>query len=103
MIFLALALLAGTNERNNPLHFHWTGSSEKSQNIWCSKNRSETYVTWMAHGVVPAKAQCDTAAIERNKAFGQEHSIRGTPHLIFKSGRAVPAAVDTDRLSRMLQ
>lgn len=78
-------------------------SEEKSRNIWCAKDSGAAYMDWMTKGVVPPKAECDTSAIERNKQFGREHSIRGTPAIIFPDGRTHPGALDAKRLDAMLR
>lgn len=78
-------------------------SDEKSRNIWCAKDPGATYTDWMTKGVVPPKAECDASALERNKQFGREHSIRGTPAIIFPDGRTHPGALDAKRLEAMLR
>ena len=77
-------------------------SVEKSKNIWCAKDKEKTYQAWMLRGEVPAAASCDTSAIDRNKAFGAEHAIRGTPGSIFASGKTISGAVDVKTLNEML-
>ena len=77
-------------------------SLEKSKNIWCAKDKEKTYQAWMLRGEVPAAASCDTTAIDRNKAFGAEHAIRGTPGSIFSSGKTISGAVDVKTLNEML-
>ncbi len=40
----------------------------------------------MLRDKTPAAASCDTAALQRNLAFGQKYNITGTPTLIFADG-----------------
>ena len=67
-----------------------------------AKDKEKTYQAWMLRGEVPAAASCDTTAIDRNKAFGAEHAIRGTPGSIFSSGKTISGAVDAKSLNEML-
>ncbi|NKM02244.1 DsbC family protein, partial [Rhizobium leguminosarum] len=58
-------------------------SAEKSRNIWCAKDRAAAWQDQMVRDKAPAAASCDTAALQRNLAFGKKHKITGTPTLIF--------------------
>jgi thiol:disulfide interchange protein DsbC len=70
-------------------------SNDKSRSIWCSKDAMKTWRAWMIDGVTPPKAMgaCDTAAIERNSAFGRKYRINGTPAVLFEDGKRVPGAM----------
>lgn len=78
-------------------------STEKSRNLWCAKDRA---AAWQDHMVrdkpIPAAAQCDTAALDRNVAFGRKHKINGTPTLIFANGTRVPGAIDRQQIEKHL-
>ena len=46
--------------------------------------------------------QCDTAAIQRNLAFGRKYKITGTPTLFFVDGTRVPGAADAAQIEKLL-
>jgi thiol:disulfide interchange protein DsbC len=79
-------------------------SSVKSRNIWCAKNRTETWRGWMVEGKVPPEAatDCDVGALERNLALGRKHRVNGTPALVFEDGKRVPGAMPPDAFERQL-
>jgi thiol:disulfide interchange protein DsbC len=68
-------------------------SVNMSRNIWCSRDRARTWADWMLRDQTPAQARCDTAALDRNVAFGRKYKITGTPTLVFTSGQRVPGAI----------
>ena len=79
-------------------------SNDKSRSIWCSKDAMKTWRAWMIDGVTPPKAMgaCDTAAIERNSAFGRKHRINGTPAVLFEDGKRVPGAMPAAEVEKRL-
>ncbi len=79
-------------------------SNEKSRAVWCSKDAMKTWRAWMIDGVTPPKVSgnCDTAAIERNSAFGRKHRINGTPAIIFEDGKRVPGAMPAAEVEKRL-
>ena len=77
-------------------------SAEKSRNIWCAKDRTEVWLDHMLRDKTPPAASCDTAALQRNLAFGKKYKITGTPTLIFADGSRVPGAVDAAEVEKRL-
>ena len=77
-------------------------SAEKSRNIWCAKDRNNAWNDWMLREKTPAAASCDTAALQRNLAFGKKHKITGTPTLIFANGARVPGAIGAADIEKRL-
>jgi thiol:disulfide interchange protein DsbC len=79
-------------------------SNVKSRDIWCAKDGGKVWRAWMLDGVTPepAKAGCDTAAIERNLEFGRKHKINGTPAVLFEDGTRKPGAIPGDLLEKLL-
>ncbi len=79
-------------------------STEKSRNIWCSKDPAHTWVDWMVEGKLPAKMMgaCDTSALQRNAALGRKHKVNGTPALVFEDGKRVPGALSLEQLEKQL-
>ena len=77
-------------------------SAEKSNHVWCAKDRTAAWDDWMLRDKTPASASCDTAALQRNLAFGKKHKITGTPTLILSDGSRVPGAIATADLEKRL-
>ena len=77
-------------------------STVKSTNIWCAKDKALAWTNWMLRSAAPASATCDTAAVERNVAFGKKHKITGTPTLIFSDGTRVPGALPGAEVEQLL-
>lgn len=77
-------------------------SVTKSTHIWCAQDKGKTFVDWMVNSKLPAEASCDTAAVQRNVAFGQANRITGTPTTIFADGTRVAGAVPLERVEQGL-
>ena len=77
-------------------------STERSRNIWCSKDKGQAWLDWMVRDQLPTAASCDTAALSRNVEFGKKHKITGTPTLIFVDGSRVPGAVPAQTVEKYL-
>ena len=77
-------------------------SAEKSNNIWCAKDRSTSWDDWMLRDKNPTDASCDTAALQRNLAFGKKYKITGTPTVFFANGTRVPGAIGAPEIEKQL-
>jgi thiol:disulfide interchange protein DsbC len=77
-------------------------STAKSQNIWCSKDKTKAFLDWMTKDVSPPSAACDTSALQRNVEFGRKSRITGTPTLIFADGSRVPGAIPAAQVEKFL-
>jgi thiol:disulfide interchange protein DsbC len=78
------------------------GATEKSQKIWCAKDRAKAWQTAMLDGNFPEeKPKCDTP-VEKLAKFGREHQITGTPTLVFANGTRVPGAIPVERIEKLL-
>ncbi|SFU97896.1 thiol:disulfide interchange protein DsbC [Polaromonas sp. YR568] len=77
-------------------------SVTKSRNIWCAKDKAKAWNDWMLRNTTPANAECDVAALKRNREFGQKYNITGTPTLIFADGSRAPGAVSAQEVEKML-
>lgn len=79
-------------------------SNTKSRDIWCAKDASRVWRSWMVEGQAPGKAPagCDTTALDRNLAFSQAHRITGTPSLFFEDGTRRPGALSADAVEKLL-
>lgn len=79
-------------------------SNSKSRAIWCTKDAQTTWRSWMIDGKTPPKTMgaCDSAAVDRNIAFGQKYRINGTPAIIFEDGKRVPGALPAAQFEKLL-
>ena len=77
-------------------------SVAKSGNIWCGKDMGKAWIDWMVSGVQPEARECDTAAVERNRSFGQKYNITGTPTLFFADGTRTPGAIPAAQIEKQL-
>jgi len=79
-------------------------SPEKSRNIWCAKDNTAAWRSWMIEGTLPLKSmgQCDTAALVRNVALGRKHKVSGTPALVFEDGKRVPGVMAPADIEKQL-
>lgn len=79
-------------------------SDTKSKGIWCSKDAQKTWRAWMLDGAAIPRTmgECDTAAIQRNVAFGQKYKLNGTPAILFQDGRRVPGAIPAAEIEKNL-
>jgi thiol:disulfide interchange protein DsbC len=69
-------------------------SVDKAKKIWCSADPGKTWIDWMVRDVpIQGEAKCNTAAIEKNVAYGQEKKVTGTPTMIFEDGDRIPGAI----------
>lgn len=74
----------------------------KARNIWCSKDKAKAWNDWMQRGVVPETGECDTAALTRNREFGQKYNVTGTPTLFFSDGTRAPGAIPAAQVEKQL-
>jgi thiol:disulfide interchange protein DsbC len=79
-------------------------SNDKARNIWCAKDRTDTWRDWMLSGTAPAKAmgQCDIGALARNVALGKKHRVNGTPAIVFEDGKRIPGAIGAEQIEKQL-
>jgi thiol:disulfide interchange protein DsbC len=73
-----------------------------SRNIWCAKDQAGAWADHMLRDKVPAAAQCDTSAVQRNLAFGRKYKITGTPTIIFTNNTRVPGAISAQEVEKNL-
>jgi thiol:disulfide interchange protein DsbC len=79
-------------------------SQEKSRNIWCAKDNTKAWLSWMLEGTpaVRSMVACDVSALERNAAMGMRYKITGTPMVVFEDSKRVPGAIGLDQLEKQL-
>ena len=78
-------------------------SLDKSNQIWCSKNRLTAWNDWIIDAKAPTgKGNCDTSAVKKTVELGKKLAINGTPTLIFANGERVPGAMSVTDLDAKL-
>ncbi|HNQ75275.1 MAG TPA: DsbC family protein [Pseudothauera hydrothermalis] len=77
-------------------------STEKSRNIWCAKDRAQTWRDWIVDGKTPPAAKCDSSVIDRNVALGQQLRINGTPTMFLADGSRIGGYLPAAELEKAL-
>jgi thiol:disulfide interchange protein DsbC len=79
-------------------------SQVKARDIWCARDNARAWRAWMIDGQAApgAAARCDSAALERNLAFSQQHKITATPAALFEDGSRRVGAIPGDLIERLL-
>ena len=79
-------------------------STEKSKAVWCAKDKGKAWQDLMVRDQPqsPAKAMCDSTAVDRNVEFGRKYKITGTPTVFFADGSRVPGAIPAAQVEKML-
>ena len=79
-------------------------STDKSRNVWCTKDKAKAWGDLMLRGQIPAQAaaSCDTTALARNVEFGKKYRITGTPTLLFADGSRIPGAITAEQVEVQL-
>ncbi|MCB1958409.1 MAG: DsbC family protein [Rhodocyclaceae bacterium] len=64
-------------------------SGDKARSIWCAEDKAAVWNDWMIRNKAPAKASCDSDAIDKNAEFAHKLRINGTPTIFFADGNRV--------------
>jgi thiol:disulfide interchange protein DsbC len=74
----------------------------KSKAIWCSTDKSASWINWMRDNNQPeATSTCDTP-FERNIALSKKLRVNGTPAILFQSGQRIPGYTTADSIEKKL-
>ncbi len=78
-------------------------SRAKVDNIWCARDRTQTWLDWMLDGNSPPKAlgQCGSPS-QRNLALSQKLRVNGTPAIFFEDGTRIAGAASTATMEQRL-
>jgi len=78
-------------------------SRAKAEQIWCAKDRTQTWLNWMLDGEAPPRAlgQCGSP-LQRNLALSQKLRVNGTPAIFFEDGSRLPGAASLQTLEQRL-
>ena len=80
-------------------------SADKSRSIWCAKDNTTAWRSWMIDGVRAPKAMgagCDVAAIDRNATMARKFKVNGTPAIVFEDGSRSPGAMSAADIEKRL-
>lgn len=77
------------------------GSKEISKEIWCSDNRLKSWSNFMANGVRPAGADCETP-IDTLLQIGKKYGFNSTPTIIFADGTIIPGMISAEMIEKKL-
>jgi len=79
-------------------------SIEKSKAVWCSADKGQAWLDLMLKGTkpAPADAKCNTAAVDKNLAFGRGKRVQGTPTIFFEDGDRVGGAMTREQFDKKL-
>lgn len=75
-----------------------------SRNVLCSDNPAKSWTDWMLSGKQPASAdaKCDSAALERNKAFAIKYAISSTPTSFFEPSVRRAGALPLEQVNKLI-
>lgn len=78
-------------------------SMDKSEAIWCARDRAKAWDDYMLKGVSPGnRRDCDTAALEKNAQLAQRFGLRGTPAVYLANGQQVGGYAPAEKLEAAL-
>ncbi len=79
-------------------------SITKSRDIWCAKDPSKVWRSWMVDGQAPTKVAgtCDTQALDRNSEMGRKYKVQGTPAMVFEDGTRAPGALPAAQIEQRI-
>ena len=82
-----------------PLPSH-PNAMDDSKKIWCSKDRSATWTSWMvSKKPLPTDMSCDTSAIEKSIKIGTDVvGVDATPTIILSNGQILQGLMQPDQL-----
>lgn len=78
-------------------------SKAKTQNLWCSKDRTQAWRDWMLDGQAPPRAfgMCNTPT-QRNLTMSQRLRVTGTPAMFFEDGSRLASAAPANVIEQRL-
>jgi thiol:disulfide interchange protein DsbC len=78
-------------------------SYQKSEAIWCAKDRSAAWTQLMVNGRDPGAAPSDCKhPLEDLLALGHKLHVTGTPTIVFTDGQRAPGVIPVDRIEEMM-
>ncbi|MFA6014304.1 MAG: DsbC family protein [Gallionellaceae bacterium] len=77
------------------------GSAEKSNAVWCSKDKAKAWDELMIKGVIPRSDKCNSPTV-RVLELGKKLKVNGTPALIFANGTINPGYLPAAELNKAI-
>lgn len=79
-------------------------AANKAHAIWCSKDRTATWLGWMREQQAPktVSAPCKDDPVGSLHALGEKLYISSTPTLMFPSGKRISGALPAEQLEKLL-
>jgi thiol:disulfide interchange protein DsbC len=74
----------------------------KAHAIWCAKDRSAAWNTWMHEKKLPPAASCSGDPIDTLQKLGDTLHVNSTPTIFFANGRRVAGAISAKEIEGML-
>lgn len=78
-------------------------AAQRAKQVWCSKDRAQSWLDLMLKGKQPGKASDCKNPVDDNIALGQKLGVSGTPTLVFANGKRVPGYIPADRIEALLK
>jgi thiol:disulfide interchange protein DsbC len=73
-------------------------AGRKSKIIWCSKDRTKSWLDFMLNNkLVEGKGDCPNP-IDELKALGASKRVNGTPALVFPDNQSIPGAIPREQI-----
>ena len=78
-------------------------ATAKAHSIWCAKDHSQAWSTWMHEKKLPPTvATCPGDPVDALQKLGEQLHVNSTPTLLFASGRRVAGAIPQNELEQEL-
>jgi len=77
-----------------------TPSYDKAVSVWCSDDRKQALTDSKNNRPVPKKT-CDNP-VDEHMRLAKKLGLRGTPYILFESGKSVPGYISPKRMAEML-
>lgn len=77
-------------------------SADKSQAIWCAKDRAKAWDNWMQNAVLPEGGKTCSTPIEKNLQLMHRFGIRGTPAIYLANGQQIGGYIPAAKIEQAL-
>ena len=85
-----------------PLETIHPGASVKAVNIWCAKDRGDTWSKWMLQKTEPPNNRCTGAPLDKLQELGNKLNIDSTPTMFTADGKRTRGAIKHNDLESLL-
>lgn len=85
-----------------PVSYLGDASVAKNKDIWCSRSKVAAWSAAMASQPVPAAADCDAGAVQRNGELARRLKVEGTPTIFLPNGARIPGYTSAEDIERRL-